>query len=48
MKTKLRVMWTLLFAKKFMVILGEADTLHVVTTYPEKEISRSGKAIYIH
>jgi len=43
---KLKIIWTLLFSKKFMLITGRKD-LHFITNYTEKEIARSGNAIYI-
>ncbi len=45
---KLSVLKTLLFAKKFMLITGKNDIKHIISTYDEKEISRSGKAIYFN
>lgn len=47
MKMKFAIIWTLLFSKKFMLITGGSD-LHIITNYEQKEISRSGNAIYIH
>lgn len=42
---KLRILITLLFAKKFLLITGD-DEKHVITNYTEREISRSGNALY--
>lgn len=43
---KLRLIFALLFAKKYLLICGNEDK-HVITNYTDKEICRSGNAIYL-
>jgi hypothetical protein len=44
---KLKLLWRLLFAKKYLLVTGD-KTVNITTTYPDEELTRSGNAIYIH
>jgi hypothetical protein len=43
---KIKCLWKLLFSDKFMLVTGD-DKLNFITNYSEKEIAKSGNAIYI-
>lgn len=45
MKKKLTLLFTLLFAKKFMLITGEVGK-DIITTYTDSEVCKSGNAVY--
>lgn len=45
--TKFKLIIRLIFAKRFMVIIGVKGGVDVVSSFSDKEICRSGNAFYI-
>ncbi len=43
---KLKILLALLFAKKFMLIIGDKEK-KIITNYDQKEVCKSGNAIYL-
>lgn len=43
---KVKIIWRLIRSKKFMVITDRDSSRNIVTNYSDKEVTKSGKAIY--